>query len=338
MTRHAEGGSPPGNQREPITGGDSDEILYSAQLQRAFNADLRLRRRAEAGTLHRIGRGQYIDARRWLELDDDRRYSLRVRGAATLRRTELVLSHQSAAVIWGLPSRVRWPDEVHFTTERTRGGRSKPGIVKHAIGLDARSITRKDGLLVTTVARTVIDLATTLDLRGALAAADHALAIDPRNRVPPLITRAELLEEWERMLPFRGSVRARAVIDFATSLSGSVNETDSRVTIALIGFPEPILQQRFIVDDREFFTDFFWLAQSGVGEADGRSKYFDELLRGGRSPEQVVYDEKLREDGIRRQVNGFARWDSTTGRSQSRLRARLLPLGLPIGPPRLLAR
>ena len=338
MTQHTDGGFPPSNQREPITGGDSDEILYSAQLQRAFNADVRLRRRAETGTLHRIGRGQYIDASRWREFDDDRRYALRVRGAATLRRSELVLSHQSAAVLWGLPSRIRWPDEVHFTTERTRGGRSKPGIVKHAVGLDPRFITRKDGLLVTTVARTVIDLAVTLDVRGALAAADRALAVDPWGRTPPLTTRTELLEEWERMLPFRGSVRARAVIDFARCLSGSVNETDSRVTIALIGFPEPILQQRFIVDEREFFSDFFWLEQRGVGEADGRGKYFDELLRGGRSPEQVVYDEKLREDGIRRQVNGFTRWDSATGRSQKRLRARLVPLGLPIGPPRLFPR
>ena len=62
------------------------------------------------------------------------------------------------------------------------------------------------------------------------------------------------------MLPFRGSARAKAVIDLSSHLAGSPNESASRVNIALDGFSEPVL----------------WVA-------------------------------KLWEDGVRRQVHGFAR-------------------------------
>ena len=199
----------------------------------------------------------------------------------------------------------------------------------------ATSVAFVGSALVTSVARTVVELATVVDLRSAIAAADRALAVDRTGMSPPLTDRATLLETWHRMLPFRGSVRARTVIDFASPLSGSPDESGSRVTIALAGFPEPVLQQQFWIDDREVFTDFFWLARRGVGESDGRIKYFDPVILAGRTPAEVVYEEKLREDAIRRQVNGFVRWDHATGMSVPRLTARLCSLGLSPGRPRL---
>ncbi|TFC87985.1 hypothetical protein E3T28_01960 [Cryobacterium sinapicolor] len=310
-------------------------LLLSSDLRRAFGADLRLRRLAGRGELHRLARGQYIDATLWAALNSDQRYALRVRGAAETRQTELVLSHQSAAVLWALPTLFGWPLEVHFLTERTRGGRSTPGIRKHATGLDPTDVTTVNGLLVTTIERTVIDLAATLDLKSAVAIADRAIAVDRTGRFRPLTTRVRLLETWERMLPFRGSVRARAVIDFASTLSGSPNESGSRVNVALNGFPEPVLQHPFVVDGKTVFTDFYWIAEHSVGEADGKRKYFDPVMLDGRTTAQVVYDEKRREDGVRRQVHAFTRWDFPVGMSQSRLRSRLLQLGLPTGRPRL---
>jgi hypothetical protein len=240
--------------------------------------------------------------------------------------------------VWGLPLLVPWPDEVHFLTERASGGRSDPGIRKHALGFDAQDVEMRDGVLVTTVARTVIDLATVVDLRSAVAAADRALAIDRTGRTQPLTDKATLLATWERMLPFRGSVRARTVIEFATPLSGSPDESGSRVTIALAGFVEPVLQHPFEVDGRTVFTDFFWLHLRGVGESDGRVKYFDPVMLNGRTAAEVVYEEKLREDAIRRQVNGFVRWDHATGMNVPRLTARLAVLGLIPGRPRLVER
>ncbi|POH68808.1 hypothetical protein C3B61_02545 [Cryobacterium zongtaii] len=314
------------------------EVLLAADYRRALGADLRLRRGAERGYLHRIGWGQYCPAGVWAGLDRDQRYALRVRAAALARRGALPLSHQSAAVLWQLPLQAPWPDEVHFLGPRAAGGRSDPGIRKHTVGFDARDVELKDGVLVTSVARTVIELATIVDLRSAVAAADRALAVDRTGRIPPLTNRATLLETWHRMLPFRGSVRARTVIDFATPLSGSPDESGSRVTIALAGLPEPELQHPFVIEDRTVFSDFFWRGVRGVGESDGRVKYFDPVLLAGRTPAEVVYEEKLREDAIRLQVLGFVRWDHATGMSVPRLSARLARLGLTPGRPRLAGR
>ncbi len=320
------------NPQDAIT----DGLVLASDLSSAFGEDLRLRRLAARGHLHRFYRGQYVVAARWREFTPDQKYELLVRGAALARRGSLPLSHQSAAVLWGLPILGPWPREVHFLTERAAGGRSDPGIRKHGVGLDPADLTERDGVLLTTVARTAVDLAATVDLKSAVAAVDRALAVDRYGRMPTLTTKAELLDTWQRMLPFRGSVRARALIDFGTHLSGSSSESGSRVNIALNGFPAPELQHPFVVDGRDVETDFYWLDFDSVGECDGRGKYFDPVLQGGRSPAEVVYAEKVREDGIRRQVHGFTRWDTPTALNQYRLRSRLLQLGLPAGRPRLM--
>ena len=313
-----------------------DGLILASDLANAFGTDFRLRRESSRGRLQRVSRGLYYPSARWNELRDDQRYLIRVRGAALSRRGQAVLCHHSAAVLWGLPMLIGWPSEVHLLTERASGGRSDPGIRRHALGLDARDVTTIDGLSVTTIERTVVDLAATLDVKSAVALVDRALYQDRFGRTPTLTTKDALLATLERMLPFRGSRRARAIIQFATHLSGSPAESASRVNIALSGFPVPELQHPFIVDGKERESDFYWLEIDGVGECDGKDKYFNPEYLAGRSPEQVLYDEKLREDGIRRQVHGFIRWPASVGMSQYPLRRRLLELGLQPGPQRVL--
>lgn len=182
-----------------------------------------------------------------------------------------------------------------------------------------------------TVERTVIDLAARLDVKSAVAAIDRALATDRFHRVPPMTTKRQVLDTWERMLPFRGSVRARVLIDFGTELADSTSESASRVNIARNGFPEPILQRPFVIDGRSYYTDFYWEEFDAVGECDGDAKYVDPVLLGGRTTAEVVKAEKDREDAIRRRVKAFTRWDSAVAMRQHRLRERLLELGLAAG-------
>ncbi|TFC04595.1 hypothetical protein [Cryobacterium mannosilyticum] len=313
----------------------ADRLFSVADYTRSFGADLRLRRSALRGEFHRVARGHYFPQEQWDTFRNEERYAVVVAAAAAARRSELVLSHQSAAVLHGLPFLFGPPAEVHFIVPRAAGGRSKPGIRKHAVHLDPRDITLVNGLLVTTVARTVVDLAAALDLQSAVVVADRALSADRRGHLAALATKVELYETWARMLPFRGSVRAKAVIDFATHLAGSPNESASRVNIALSGFPEPVLQHPFIVDGAEVFVDFYFPDQHKVGETDGKVKYFDPVMRDGRTPEQVLWAEKLREDGVRRQVHGFTRWPFSVSVSKVRLRTRLVEFGLPITRPTL---
>jgi len=316
-------------QKPPEVPG-AEQLVLASDITRALGSEVRLRRAAERGVFHRLARGAYLRSEIWHQLTSTERYALRVRAAGLERRGEAVISHESAAALWGLPVLAAWPAEVHLLTERRAGGRSKPGIRKHALGIAAEDVTVIDGLQVTTVSRTVIDLAATLDLKSAVAAVDRALFVDRLGRYQPMATKAELLEAWERMLPFRGSVRARSVIEFGTHLSGSPLESGSRVNIALSGFPEPELQHPFDADGKYYEGDFYWREFDAVGEADGRGKYFDPRMLAGKSPEEVVYSEKVREDAIRRMVKGFTRWDFAIGMNQYRLRARLLELGLPM--------
>ena len=109
----------------------------------------------------------------------------------------------------------------------------------------------------------------------------------------------------------RGAARARRVADFARSGADSVRETQSRVLIARMGFPQPELQQRFTLPSgRVVYSHFWWPDQKHAGELDGIGKYVDPELLRGRSPRQALLEEKDREDELGRVVRGFARWRS----------------------------
>jgi hypothetical protein len=68
-----------------------------------------------------------------------------------------------------------------------------------------------------------------------------------------------------------------------------------------------------------------------VGEADGDRKYLDESYRSGRTVEQVMIDEKVREDRLRALPLGVSRWRWKTAINPAALRAQLSAAGLPMG-------
>ena len=320
-----------------MTPSRSEELLLSSDLGRVIPAAPPFRRRLRAGELVRVRRGVYLDAARWAALDEDARYVELVRGTALGCTTLPVLSHESAAALWGLPLIGGPPTDVHVLVDRATGGRSDPGIRRHALGLTDADMQAFDGLLVTTLARTVVDLAATASVYTAVAVADAALWRDPFTPVPRL-TRDELFTEWERMMPYRGFARARRVLEFAESGAASAGESASRVSIAVAGFPAPALQRHFVADGRDAWADFYWDEVDAIAECDGKGKYLDARLRAGRTIEQVVMDEKYREDALRRQVRGFTRWGYSEALSPQRLRLKLLELGLQPGRSRLRGR
>jgi hypothetical protein len=110
--------------------------------------------------------------------------------------------------------------------------------VRHAVGTDADDVVLIDGMLVTSIARTVLDLAVDATFVSAVTAADFALC----HRRETHIQKSELHEVYEGRMPFRGHIRARRVLDFATHLVESPLESGSRVNMHLLGFPAPELQ------------------------------------------------------------------------------------------------
>jgi hypothetical protein len=121
--------------------------------------------------------------------------------------------------------------------------------------------------------------------------------------------------------------RARDAITFMDARSDSPGESISRVSMWRAGVPAPVLQQRF----SPWTVDFWWPDYEVIGEFDGAMKYLDTEIRNGKSADQVVYEEKLREDELRRRSKGFARWGYSHAMAPALLAARLTQAGVPVG-------
>jgi very-short-patch-repair endonuclease len=129
--------------------------------------------RVKQGRLHPIHRGVYSLGHR----------RLTQRGhwiAAVLAcGEEALLSHRSAAALWGLQRPRSSPVEV---TSR-HGGRGKQGIALHEGRVHPEERTTRDGIPVTSVARTLFDLAEVVDyqrLERAWEEADRLNLLETR--------------------------------------------------------------------------------------------------------------------------------------------------------------
>lgn len=311
-------------------------LIIATEHGRVATIESMLRTELARGSIVRLRRGVYAHTALWQQLSPTERYQAFVIGVARGAPQRPVLSHSSAAALLGLPRVEPWPGVVHELVERGGGGHSRPGRQQHSLGLNAEDIISRDGLLLTTLERTLVDLAASSSTFSAVAAIDAALHMGRRFGAPAMITKGALLEVWERMLPFRGSIRAKELLEFGDGLSGSVNESNSRVTMARLGLPAPELQRVWLIDGAEYDTDFYFPSVDAIGEADGRGKYVDPMMLAGRTPAEAVYDEKIREDALRRRARAFTRWDYAIGMSLPRLGARLAEIGvLPERAPRL---
>lgn len=306
-------------------------LVFARDVMRTGNNPNALTRDVRRNELARIAPGSYLSRQHWDALNEIQRTVHRARAVSERWKSAPVFSQGTAAAIHGMPLIGAWPTRLHLIVERHSSVRTRGEIVRHAVGVDAEDVVLIDGMLVTSVARTVLDLAVDATFMSAVIAADFALCHKREAR----IDKSSMLEVWENRMPFRGHVRSRRVLDFATHLAESPLESGSRVTMHLLGFPAPELQ----VEWRDFrgligYSDFFWRAFNHVGEADGRSKYFDEELARAKSLKQILYNEKVREDRVRALGPGFSRWDYDIGMSPRRLKPFLLAAGLPITMPR----
>ncbi|WP_374946590.1 hypothetical protein [Agreia sp.] len=302
-------------------------LVFARDLARTGNNPNALTRAVRRSELARIAPGSYMSRQHWDALNEIQRTVQRARAASERWKSAPVFSHWTAAAIHGMPLIGAWPARLHVIIDCTSSVRSRGEIVRHAIGVDADDVVLIDGMIVTSVARTVLDLAVDATFMSAVTAADFALCHKREAR----IEKSELGEVWQNRVPFRGHVRSRRVLDFASHLAESPLESGSRVNMHLLGFPPPELQ----VEWRDYrgligYSDFFWGAFNRVGEADGRAKYFDDEMARGKSLKQILFDEKVREDRVRALGPGFSRWDWDIGMNPRKLKPFLLAGGLPI--------
>lgn len=197
---------------------------------------------------------------------------------------------------------------IHALTLFRGGGRSRAGIRRHLVEpgmLDAEIV---DGLSVTSRQTTVLDIAATVPFAEAAVPLDYVLRPDPARGLPAL-TKTELLAAMAGRYSAAAERRVRSAVEFADFRSGSAGESYSRGLIHMAGFEAPLLQYEVRTSvGRVAFADFYWEGSRTVGEFDGIEKYLKPEYLKGRTPGQVVVDEKLREDRIRATGRNVVRW------------------------------
>lgn len=205
-----------------------------------------------------------------------------------------LISHHTAAELHGLPLVRTRAEGVHLTVDRAAGGRRTSHVQIHTSPISSLPATEVDGIPVTSIDRTIIDLARTAGFDAGVCAADHAL----RER---LVTRDSLLDELELHRGRTGVAIAREAVGFADPLAESPGESLSRCVMrSLRAIPAPRLQHQYLSEEGHVIarTDFSWGDGRLAGEFDGKVKYSGRASNGA-DPGEVVWREKQREDRLR---------------------------------------
>lgn len=276
----------------------------------------------------RIAPGCLVPAAAWAALTPLQRHAQRVWESAIRAHPGTVYSYFAAAALHGIDILGAWPDRIDVSVTSAAGGRSTGIIRRHTRDMSRVQWMPWGEHFVTTPAQTAVDLASVLPFAQGVVVADQALWV--RRPGGPLVTRAELRDRVEDTLD-RRRARAGRAVSFAQPAADSVRESESRVLIDALGFPEPQLQQRFdLPSGRVVYTDFGWPGFDHAAEFDGVGKYVDPSILRGRTPAQALLEEKDRGDELRRVVGRLSRWRTPALAEPRRLYEILRADGLPL--------
>jgi very-short-patch-repair endonuclease len=224
------------------------------QFERLGITQNAIRRRVQSGRLHRLHRGVYAIGHTSL--------TRRSRWMAAVLRVgpDAALSLHSAAPLWGVRPGRGGP--IHVSCPRRVS--SLRGIVVHQAPLPADEVTTHDGIPVTTVPRTLLDLAAELtdeQLAWALNEAEVQRLHDALS-LPVLI---------DRYPGRRGVRRARRVLAaFAgPRLTRSQLERAFLDFLLRHGLPMPATNAQVTAGGRRYECDFVWHDRRVIVELDG---------------------------------------------------------------------
>jgi predicted transcriptional regulator of viral defense system len=223
-----------------------------------------VRKRAAAGRLHRIHRGVYSLVPRSLLTREGHWLA-----AVLACGPGAVLSHRTAAALHGLrPTAARKID----VTVRGRSGRARSGIEVHrSTTLADHDTTTVNNIPCTTVARTQLDLAQTVQGRGLERAFEQA-------EVMQVFDLRALEDQLARNARRPAARRVRALLD-EYDLDGAPTETPIEdaflEVVRSAGLPEPRRQHWILLADggAAIRADFAWPAARLAVETDGRGAH-----------------------------------------------------------------
>lgn len=226
-------------------------IVTHAQLRSAGLTPGEIKQLIRAGSLHRLYRGVYAVGHLALGPLAKERAALLACGARA------VISHRSAAYLWGLSDQ---PPSATDVTLAGRRCRQQAGFRRHKLArLDRRDIRTKQGIALTSPARTIVDL--------AAEAGDQELErLIAEARVKGLLREGELEAALERAGSRRGVARLRALLrsQAGKAMTRSEVERRCRRLLEAAGLPQPLVNRRLA----GFEVDFLWPDHRVVLEVD----------------------------------------------------------------------
>jgi very-short-patch-repair endonuclease len=271
---------------------------------------------SEAGRITRLATGVYI-ASSAVATDPIARH-LHMAIAQQLLRPTAIASHHTAALAWGLDL-----VDAHASAEAKVAFIRPPGSgVRSETTSEATFAVRTlphhhrtehaSGLLVTTPARTAVDVAAelgtpealiTLDSVARLCLREHVGSSRLRDHYPSPRHIAAALAPLQEAAPLAGTRLTRLRLEHLVSLADPRRESGleslSFGHMVDVGFPLPELQVRIPTPEGDAHVDFLWRGQMVIGEADGLKKY---------TIEADLHLEKLRQEALERMGFLVVRW------------------------------
>jgi len=178
--------------------------------------------------------------------------------------TGAVLSHRSAGALWGIHPTARRPEVV--AAPGRHGGRK---VEVHHCALEPDERTVRDGIPVTTTARTLLDLAAVLTPNQV----ERALREAEARRLWDATSLAELLERHPRR---RGTAMLRRMLAAGRAGEGITRSELEEHFLALLDaavLPRPKLNHHLEAAGRLIECDCVWCPQRLVVERDGHATH-----------------------------------------------------------------
>jgi len=208
--------------------------------------------RQRAGVIHRLHRGVYLFGHA------PATQTGRARAAVLACGENAVLSHRSAAELWGL---LRESEDMVDVTVIAGNPGVRPGIHTHrATELPSTELRSIRSIPVTSPARTICDLA------GAGRSHDAEEALE-EARVRRLVTDSQLHAVIDRSPTRAGSAFIRALLasENGAGYTRSKAEGTMRALVRSAELPQPLVNAQL----HGFLVDFLWPEQRLIVEVDG---------------------------------------------------------------------
>jgi hypothetical protein len=265
--------------------------LFTARdARRAGYEHPEIRHLRSSGAWVAVRRGIYITGDDLARVTNSRRHPLDCLAVLLdLHRPSATVSSVSAARAWGLPVR-RDLDRTVRLTDPSAGRRGR-GFHMTRAPLDEADVAGMGPLRLTSVTRTLVDCAREWVLDDSVVAMDGALLA---GRTTPTALRSAI----DAAAGWPGVRQAARAVSLADGRAESPLETRGRLRLVGAGLPPTDLQVEIRRCGRLIAVVDAWYEDAGVAvEFDGRVKYTDPWR--DRSPAQVLWDEKRREDELR---------------------------------------